>query len=673
MRWIPAILLTLAATSAAAEVPVRRALENLSRGLRFEIKLTAIAQAPSDPQVIYVGSQHGRVHVSRDGGQSWQESTALTRRGAFYGAIRKQNTGHRRQTVGIATPRGPGNMLGLSTRADSNTGEGSTNFDAIELGGYRPVEFGQLRAALGVGLRGRRKLGTSGMLRRMYDGMFLPGRSLSRGGGGGAGSDLAVGIKSGAPRLAFQVRRKRKWGIGINLQQTLALKAAPATGMWFFDVDPKNPNDVLAATADGLRRSRDGGDSWPLVLTGPTPRERAINHLARRPDDPRVIYAGTGRGLQISRDGGESWEPAGHPFVVASDIRWVDFDRTRPDVFYVGATWGLLRTKDGGRSFGLAFRSSWPRLSLVRQVQIDPHDPRRIWLATADGLLLSEDDGASFERVGGLLFVGTNVKCLSPGPAPGHMIAVTDTEIWETRDGGENWQIALFGRVQWKISYGMFELGRPESILVLTEAEVLRFGPVDRAEAIPEVLLERYRRRIASEPSQGQAVRRALEQAGVYRPTLVATRARARWSSLLPKVNLVGGFRDLDTGVRKDRILETVNPVPELNVAGTGLDGGFAWRVWASWDLSGLLFARAEAPIARVGRTNRYAEWSIRSTVINAYQERRRLIYESMTDGRPDPRVGLMRGLRIDELTAQLDMMTGGLFAGPDRTTPEDP
>jgi len=665
MRRLPVIVLTLLmAAPAAAELPVRRALENLSRGLRFEVKLTAIAQAPSEPKVIYVGSQHGRVHVSRDGGQSWEESTALTRRSAFYGAIRKQKTGYRPHALGVGFGWSAGRISGLRLPADSNTF--SQNPDNPDDGTINPVRFFNTAGVTGFGSQFTRKSSSTAEVRGTFDGFQRPGRSLGGASGGGGGSDLAVGIKSGAPRLAYQVRRKRKWGIGINLQQTLALKAAPATGMWFFDVDPTDADDVLAATADGLRRSRDGGCSWALVLTGPTPRERSINHLARRADDPDIIWAGTGRGLQISNDGGENWEPAGHPFVIASDIRWVDFDRTRPGVIYVGATWGLLRTDDGGKSFGLAFRSPWPPQSLVRQVQIDPHDPTRVWLATADGLLLSEDDGETFERAGGLLFVGTNVRCLSPGEDPGHMIAATDTEIWETRDSGKNWQIALFGRVQWKITYAMFEAGRPESMLVLTEAEVLRYGPPTRARPVSEALLERYRRTVAHEPTQAQAVTAALKRANLYRPDLVAYRQAGRWGALLPSVSAVWARQLLDVSAARRQVIDTNQMLPERVSDRSGARENSGWAVWAKWDLSRLVFSRSEAPIARIGRTNRYAEWSLRSTVINTFQERRRLLYEAFVDEDADPRAGLMRDLRIDELTAHLDVLTGDLFRSPE-------
>lgn len=668
-----AILALCAALPAAADLPVRRTTENLGRGLRFEIKLTAIAQAPSDPRVIYVGSEHGRVHISRDGGASWEESTALTRRGAFYGAIRKQDTRYRPPRVSFERLFPPSRMTGTRTTAglrslsDDNPNRPLDADDIGFSGASGEERFYNTGYVSGIGTAFQRRVGSTSTLRATFDDLFDARSGAGGGGGGGAGSDLAVGIRSGAPRLAYQVRRKRGWGIGINLQQTLALRAAPATGIWFFDVDPRDPKRVLAATADGLRLSRDGGYSWPLVLTGPTRWERAINHIARSPHDPELLLAGTGRGLHVSRDGGESWEPLDHPFVVASDIRWVDFDRTRPDVFYAGATWGLLRTADFGRSFDIAFRSPWPAESLVRQVQIDPHRPERVWLATADGLLASVDDGKTFERAGGLLFVGTNVRCLSPGEAPGHLIAVTDTEVWETRDGGENWQIALFGRVQWKITYGMFELGRPESMLILTEAEVLRFGPAERARPVPEAIVERFRRQAAREPSQAVVVETALRRAGLYRPELIATRRRARWASLMPRVDAVAGWREIRVDNAQLRIRTTLaDDDPELTRRPDGIQEGFAWGVFARWDLAGLVFDRSEAPIARIGRGNSYAEWSLRSTVINVFQERRRLMFEALLDAEEDARTRLMRDLRIDELTATLDLLTDGLFAAAD-------
>ena len=64
------------------------AVTNLTRGIRFEGHFSAVAQAPSDPKRLYLGTAHGRVHVSKDGGLSWEETSIHTYKETFVGALR---------------------------------------------------------------------------------------------------------------------------------------------------------------------------------------------------------------------------------------------------------------------------------------------------------------------------------------------------------------------------------------------------------------------------------------------------------------------------------------------------------------------------------------------------------------------------------------------------------
>lgn len=652
------LLAALAPLAAAADPGAPRATTNLSAGIRFEPPLTAIAQAPADPATLYIGTAHGRIHRSRDGGRTWDESTALVRRGAFYGAIRKQGP-----IDGFVD--GP---LALAPYSDTRAAGFRLPSDLYDdLGSYSGLEGLDARADTHPGDASVRELTGLGSLsksspvsavRETFAEMVGGPGAGGEGDDDGAGSELAVGLRASAPRLAYQIRRKRGFGVGINLQQTLALRATPATAIHYLDVDPDDPDRVLAATADGLHLSRDGGVSWPLVLTGPTAPERTINHIARHPRRPTTIWIGTARGLHQSTDDGEHFDPLEHPLAATADVRWIDFHPTDEATAYVGVSWGLLRTTDGGRSFTVAYMSPWPPQSLARQVQIDPHQPDRVWLATADGLMRSDDAGQSWDRAGGLLFVGEDVLCLAPGPAPGHLVAVTAREIWETRDGGAHWQIAFFGTMQWPITYGLFDAGRPDTLLVLTQAELLRHGPA-APRALPPVVLDRARRVLAAEPTQREVLTAALHRAGLDREDRLAHRESARAAGYLPV--LAASFalyrapwerlfvnEEIATGEGRER-----GPIQ-----------GGAWFVGltASWDLQSTVFHRAEAPIERIGRVNADAERALRATVIHLYQERRRLVVEAITAA-DDPRAALMRALRIEELTAHLNALAGDLFA----------
>ncbi|HSR68154.1 MAG TPA: glycosyl hydrolase [Acidobacteriota bacterium] len=67
--------LTYAVDRSRLEISGDRPFTLLSRhdGVAFYGTLTALAESPLDPQVLYTGSDDGRLHVSRDGGGSWQD------------------------------------------------------------------------------------------------------------------------------------------------------------------------------------------------------------------------------------------------------------------------------------------------------------------------------------------------------------------------------------------------------------------------------------------------------------------------------------------------------------------------------------------------------------------------------------------------------------------------
>ena len=636
-------------------LPTLKSLDNLSRGFRFAPPLTAIAQSPSNPDVIYVGTEHGLVYTTTDGGLSWEEGGALVKRERFYGSIRKQGAGWGARLSNVQSrTTSYGGALGVTAPSNSFGGRVTTNDFGGEFRRFSDVDVGAGGYTLNHEVL--KASSDAGAIKAQYNDMF----EAASGGGGGsasAGSDLAVGIRARAPRLALQVRRKRGWAVGTSLQQSLALKAGGGTAIHFFDIDPEDPERVLVATADGLRRTTDGGYSWPLVLTGATKQARHVNHIARSPENRNVIFVGTSQGLKISQDGGETWQPALNPLASSSDVRWIEFDTSAPGVVYVGVTFGLLRSKDGGRSFKLIFRSAWPPLRRVRTVRRDPHDPQRVWLATADGLLLSSNGGETFERVGGLVFVGSSVWTLTFGKNPGQVYATTTRDIWETRDGGKSWTIAYFGPNQWKNRFTVKDLSRDDSLLILTQAEVLRYGPAPQRTVTLDAV-QRFRRKTADEPALNTVVKAALQRSGLYIPDLLGYRQGARWSGLLPVVEANFGYLDFrgenlrtNQQVRADGVAEALNAPFETTV----------FSVFAYWDLDELVFTRNEAPITRVARLNLHLEWVVKSTVVTLYEERRRLLLESYV--RPQTgRIGLLQALRLEELTAHLNAMAGDLF-----------
>ncbi|MCA9544849.1 MAG: hypothetical protein KC613_10680 [Myxococcales bacterium] len=620
--------------------PLPREARNLTNGMRFSLSFSVVAEAPSDPKIMYLGTSNGRVHVSHDGGESWEETTAITTRKQYLGAIRGASLTGDVGTDPISVYGVPAFSAWILNNADGEvTTVGDDNAPGRD---YSDVQRPRLYGNRGFELP-------------------VEGDGPTMGGGSGSSARFGVGLREGAPWLASAVRDLRGWGVGINVKQTLALRGFGSTWINWLDVDPVDPNVVLAATGDGLRISTDGGYSWPVVLSGATDDESDTVVVIRHPRNADRLFVGTELGLHVSSDRGRTFEKLIEPMVVSSSIRWIEVHPTDDQTWLVAMDWGVVRTTDDGQSFDLIHRSSWPDLGFTRYAIYDPHDPKRILLGTKDGLLISEDDGQSFDRAGGLQFVAQDTYALAAGPAPGQFLAMTPRDLWETTDGGKSWQIVYFGDMQWTNSFARYRRDTQGDVLAVTEGEVLSLEQPEGRD-IPAGVRRQVADLMQREPTLEATVAAARQRFGADIADQVAYRARARVATLLP--DLVAGFYSFN------------NTYPDGRIFADGSFGGddfiFArdrqytmrpqWFVTGNWDLSRLMHTQSEALVGRVAGVGRSLEWKVRSAVIALYQERRRLQISELVAPPQAQRSQLMRRLRLEELTAHLNALTGDLF-----------
>jgi photosystem II stability/assembly factor-like uncharacterized protein len=128
---------------------------------------------------------------------------------------------------------------------------------------------------------------------------------------------------------------------------------ADPEGLYDVDVralalDPTNPRILYAGTQPrGMFRSPDGGETW---IPGANPLTEKIEALAIDPANPSHIYVGTRAGVFVSKDQGDTFESAG--------LRWSNrtwclvFDpKTNPPTLYYGGISfaGAFKTTNGGK------------------------------------------------------------------------------------------------------------------------------------------------------------------------------------------------------------------------------------------------------------------------------------------------------------------------------------
>jgi hypothetical protein len=112
-----------------------------------------------------------------------------------------------------------------------------------------------------------------------------------------------------------------------------------------FEVDPEDPDRIVAATDEQLFRSTDGGDSWRPILPAPGVR------LAWPAEDRLYVATKDGR-VQVSPDGGDTYKAVGHvdgePWVIKAED---------PDTMLMALSdASVIKTTDGGETWKDVFR-----------------------------------------------------------------------------------------------------------------------------------------------------------------------------------------------------------------------------------------------------------------------------------------------------------------------------
>lgn len=593
-------------------------VEDMTRGLRFDPPLHTVVQSSSDPNLLFASNHAGRVYSSEDGGKSWLENTILTTRSSFLGSS------YHHQLLSFEP------LYFLQEGILPSPGQVFSFQNLININQRLPQAGGMVRSFFNQDVYGN-----------PYTPGFIPPHRANR----------------ASWRLKGAVRSKKGWEIGVHWRNQIAAKSPKGKGVFYLAVHPKNKNEILAATQDGLYHSRDGGDSWPLALSGVDPRSRHMNVIRFHPNRPKEIWVGSNKGLWISKDGGQTYLAHPNPLILTSDVTWIAFNTRNPQEVYVGLGWSLLRSTDGGKNFSIVFIRPWPPLSRVTQILVDPQRPTSVLLGTQDGLMISVNSGKNFERAGGLLFVGQPIVSIVVGQRAGHYLVATKDDLWQSFDYGQSWQIAYFGQINWDIRRVVASVNEIDTFWVVTSAEILKMSFKPTTALHPD-LYARIKTQLDHEPTLGQAIRAGFKRFNVERKERIQLRKNARLSALLPVIDVGFAHRQIPIEFALANYLILDNGLTNLN------DSTFTHRVFGAfawWDLHKLLFHTGELPRGRGESQTRKLEYKVRTVITNLYQERRSLL-ESMIAFPLFGRSKLMQELRLEELTAHLNQLTHNLF-----------
>ncbi|HSD79569.1 MAG TPA: hypothetical protein VLB47_02870, partial [Solirubrobacteraceae bacterium] len=216
--------------------------------------------------------------------------------------------------------------------------------------------------------------------------------------------------------------------------------------------DPRDP-EVVWAMGRSLRRSSDGGRTFAVVKGAPGGDD--YHDLWIDPTDPRRMITGADQGAVVTLNGGASWsswynQPTGQFYRLAADRRF-------PYRVYSGqqdsGTVAIATRSDYGQ---LTFRDWTPVGGDERDGDVpDPRDPDIVWGAGLGGRLSRFDAatgqvqnvapwpvGSYGARPGTSRFRYDWITPVAISPRPPHALYLGAQVLFRSTDGGSSWRAA---------------------------------------------------------------------------------------------------------------------------------------------------------------------------------------------------------------------------------------
>ncbi|MBI2095068.1 MAG: hypothetical protein HYT89_02750 [Candidatus Omnitrophica bacterium] len=430
---------------------------------------------------------------------------------------------------------------------------------------------------------------------------------------------------------------------------------------------------VYVGVGPRVRFSTDGGKRWKTLFKVPGSSDRAVLCLARAGRNSEELWVGTGNGLFVlNTRTGKAGRLEGFPDVAVGSVRDGSPDG-HPTIavtnrgIYTVSTDRVHWQKTLLRHEPEAEES--PRLGQFDIEELLPaQEPRLIYSAAGGGFYASIDrglwaagpDASAWEKLDGRLLGGHPVNAIADSPRT--FYAATDAGVfqWDPRSGtfrritqglgSRRAQAIFYSRsgdyLLAGTAKGLFKYPHPE----------INFGPGEGPERSPtaEALLGRFE----SEPAVLEVQNAAIRYAECSPEKIEAWRRAASRKAFFPTVSLDTDLNrdqnvDIDRGGTNDPDRFIIGPEEK------SLD----WSIGLNWDLGDLVWNGDQTSIDTRSKLMVELRNDIVSEVTHLYYERRRLQAEMTLAPPADTALEVEKRLRLEELTSQIDALTGGFLS----------
>lgn len=434
---------------------------------------------------------------------------------------------------------------------------------------------------------------------------------------------------------------------------------------------PAEAGDIYAATDRGVYLSRDQGSTWKVAFNPTHQNERQC--LSVLVAGAR-IYVGTKGGLFSKEITGGSWQRATGElgreavFYIDQDLQYLylatssELFRLKKDKSELKKIFSVLAQEIRAGSINFDDEDNATTIQSIKTLAVSWGRPPRIYLATGQRIVVSPDAGETWQDFHSaelpLNFIN-NLIILDHGQGTAEaepMMAV-----------GTDRGAFLYNNGRWKQIYGGMETNRinflthdhtgniyaatDSGIFFRRDLKALTSGESEHNHALMPSAKENL---FKKEPSVQEVQKFVVDYAEVYPQKILAWRKSAQRRAWLPTLS-VGLDRSAteifhwDSGPNPDNLLK-------------GRDF-LDWDVSLSWDLGDIIWNPDQTSIDSRSKLMVELREGLLDQVTRLYFERRRLQMELLNLASVDASLRLEKEMRIEELTALIDGMTGGKFS----------
>ncbi len=431
----------------------------------------------------------------------------------------------------------------------------------------------------------------------------------------------------------------------------------------YLTFDTQDTKVIYAGTENGLFFSTDEGQRWSRLFKGKNSLE---NDCAAAASLGQAIYLGTKSGLFVSKDKGRSWHKQSGK-LGSSSIFNIVYNKEETNLIYVACADGVFKSGDSGENWERIYIThpvengaeleeenedidEETRHSEVRYIAIDSNQRSNLYLATSRGVYRSKNKGNGWELLSeyGLLSHDTHFLLFSE---KSDLYAATKSGVFVYQN--EAWRELSFNLSCHYINF--MGLDREENLYVCTEKGLFKSSLEYQSLLGKTDIISEYSK---AEPKIEEVQKQAIKYAEVAPEKIISWRKQAQKKAILPQVS-IGLDRNSSDLWHWESGSSTKNDDDSLRRGRDTLD----WDVRLSWDLSELIWNNDQTSIDTRSRLLVQLRDDILDEVNKIYFERIRVKMELDSLQIEDRKKRFEKELRVKELTASLDALTGGYFS----------